>query len=296
MENYKITIIIPTFNRASIIVKTLESIAAQTFQNWKCIVVDDHSTDNTREVIDAYSKSDARFKYILNERKKGAQGARNTGLYNCQTEWVFFFDSDNQLRTDCLKELVSCIKDTVDVVQCFSEVKDVETGTAKYFFKWYNFGNIEDRLFTGATYVDFNHAIIRRTKMLEIGGLDEDCPSMQEWDTHMRLSKIASYNTVKKVLVDYYVGEKDAISADKKKAIKGRLYNLEKFLPDWKQHKIGLCRFVYIYNNLITRVKDEQFKEESLMKLDEMVAHRKLYAFFGYFINKLFAIAKHLNK
>ena len=113
----KISIIIPSYNRSGIICKTLDSILAQTFQDWECLVVDDHSTDNTWEVIDAYTARDARFKYILNERKNGAQGARNTGLYKCQTEWVFFFDSDNQLHPDCLHELFSGISEDVDVVQ-----------------------------------------------------------------------------------------------------------------------------------------------------------------------------------
>lgn len=296
MENSEITIIIPTFNRAEIISKTLDSIAAQTFQNWECLVVDDHSNDNTREVIDSYSKSDTRFKYLLNEQKKGAQGARNTGLFNCQSEWVFFFDSDNLLQPECLQELVGGIREDVDVVQCFSRVIDVETGTTVYYFKWRNYGNIQDRLYRGVTYADFNHAIIRRDKVLEIGGLDEDCPSMQEWDTHLRLSKTSRYFTIEKVLVDYFIGAKDTISNDNKKAIRGRLYNLEKRLDEWRQHKIGFYRFFYIFTVLISNCKDQQFKADSFNRLNSLVGNRRLYAFIGYFINKWYGLMKHLSK
>lgn len=288
----KISIIIPTYNRESIISKTLDSIEIQTYQEWECIVVDDYSTDNTQGIVEGYVEKDSRFKYMLNECKKGAQGARNTGLYNSTSDWVFFFDSDNQLQPDCLLELVSGIRGNVDVVQCFSRVINIEDGEVEKYFSWCNYGNIRDHLFTGTAYVDFNHSIIRKSKLLEIGGLDENCPSMQEWDTHMRLSKTATYNTIEKVLVDYFVGAQDAISTDNKKAVKGRLYNLEKFLPDWQQHKIGLCRFVYIYSNLITRMQDKQFIEESLKKLDDLVVYRKLYAFFGFFINMWFALLK----
>lgn len=291
-----ISIIIPTYNREKILAKTLDSVSFQSYQDWECIIVDDFSTDNTRLVVKEFVDKDSRFKYMINEKKKGAQGARNTGLFNCKAEWVFFFDSDNILHHDCLQLLISGARANVDVVQCFSKVIDVETGNVEKYFKWCNYGNIENRLYTGATYVDFNHAIIRRSKMLEIGGLDEDCPSMQEWDTHMRLSKIATYNTEEKVLVDYFVGAKDAISTDNKKAVKGRLYNLEKFLPSWKQHKIGLCRFVYIYSKLIIKIQDKQFREECSNKLDDLVVHRKLYAFFGFFINKWLALITRLNK
>ncbi len=292
----KISIIIPTYNRGSIIKSTLDSIKNQTFKEWECVVVDDHSTDNTRNVIEEYTVEDCRFKYLVNVRKKGAQGARNTGLYHTSAEWVFFFDSDNQLHPDCLSELASNIRDGVDVVQCFSKVMDVDTGEVVKFFKWRNYGDIQNRLFTGEAYVDFNHAIIRREKMMEIGGLDEDCPCMQEWDTHLRLSKMASYCTVEKVLVDYYVGAKDAISTDNKKAIIGRLYNLNKFLPDWKKHKLGLYRFTYIYYKLISGNKESQFIEESLKQLEELVPNLKVIIPIGYFINKWFALKLILNK
>lgn len=290
-----ISIIIPTYNRAAIIKKTLDSVANQTFKEWECIVVDDHSTDNTYDIIDVYTRTDPRFKYMKNERKKGAQGARNTGLYSCDSDWVFFFDSDNQLHPNCLQELASGVRDDVDVVQCFSVVKDVNTRKSINYFKWINNGYIEDRLYSGATYVDFNHAIIRRSKMFEIGGLDEDCPSMQEWDTHLRLSKIAIYNTVEEVLVDYYVGAQDAISTDNKKAIRGRLYNLEKHLGEWKRNKIGYYRFVYIFYDLISKNQDPQFRNESKKKLDSLVDNRRMCAAIGYIINKWYGLKKYLK-
>lgn len=292
----KISIIIPTYNRGCIIKSTLDSIKPQIYKDWECVVVDDHSTDNTHEVIKEYTVADSRFKYLVNERKKGAQGARNTGLYHTSAEWVFFFDSDNQLQPNCLSELISGIRDDVDVVQCFSRVLDVDTGEVVKYFKWSNYGNIEKNLFTGEAYVDFNHAIIRRSKVNEIGGLDEDCPCMQEWDTHLRLSKTARYSTVEKVLVDYFVGAKDAISTDNKKAVKGRLYNLEKFRDEWKRHRIGLFRFTYIYYKLILDNKDSHFKEESLQKLEELVPNLKVIIPIGYIINKWFALKKLLNK
>lgn len=291
-----ISIIIPTYNRGNIIEKTLDSLEHQTIKDWECIIVDDNSTDNTKIVVEKYTTKDLRFRYLQNDRKKGAQGARNTGLYNCNSEWVFFFDSDNLLQPDCLQELVKGISEDIDVVQCFSKVINVETGETVGSFKWRNYGNIQNRLYTGDTYVDFNHAIIRKSKMLEIGGLDEECPSMQEWDTHLRLSKTARYFTVEKELVDYFVGAKDAISSDNRKAIRGRLFILEKHMNEWRKHMVGLGRFVYIFNTLILRCQDAQFRELSYKKLDELLSYRKQYVFLGYFINKWFALKKHVLK
>lgn len=291
-----ISIIIPTYNRAAIIAPTLDSIIAQTYNEWECIVVDDHSTDNTKEVLARYCAQDPRIKFMTNVRKKGAQGARNTGLHSCSSEWVFFFDSDNILHPDCLEQLVYGIRPDVDVVQCFSEVINVETGNTGKVFNWKSYGNIHRRLMNSETYVDFNHAIIRRMKVLEIGDLDEDCPSMQEWDTHIRLSKTACYNTVEKVLVDYYVGAKDAISTDNRRAINGRLFILEKHLEDWCKHKMGMCRFVLLINRLISQNTDPAFRKSSTERLIKMVPQKSLYVCLGWVSNVFFSLKKRILK
>lgn len=290
-----ISIIIPSYNRGIILPKTLDSICAQTYQDWECIIVDDHSTDNTKDVVARFVEKEPRFHYMLNERKKGAQGARNTGLYHCLSEWVFFFDSDNIMHPNCLAELVSKIDIHLDVIQCFSKVIDVETGETGKVFKWSNFGNIYHRLFNCETYVDFNHAIIRKAKVMEIGGLDEDCPSMQEWDTHLRLSRIANYFTVEHVLVDYYVGARDAISTDNKREIRGRLFILEKYLDIWKNHKKGLCRFVNLIYQLIEKNRDKGFKKDSLKKLKSLMSHINFYIILGFIVNKYIGLKSHLN-
>lgn len=265
--NTIITIIIPTYNRSGLIIKTLESIIGQSFVSWECIVVDDHSTDDTKAVVNEIMERDSRISYCINERKKGAQGARNTGLYKAKTDWVIFFDSDNIMHPDLLEELVAKISDGIDVVCCFSRIVDADKGFTGRFFDWINDGNIHDRLFMGPCYVDYNHAIIRKSQLFEIGGLDEDCPSMQEWDTHIRLSQKANYITVRKALVDYYVGGKDAISTDNKREIIGRFYILRKHHTEWKNHKDGYVRFVSFILQLIKSNPNISFRRSALTKL-----------------------------
>lgn len=274
-----ISIIIPTYNRAHIISKTLESIMSQDFENWECIVVDDKSTDNTRELVSSFSEKDSRIRYLLNERKKGAQGARNTGVLSAGNEWLYFFDSDNYMHSDCLKVMSSCVNDNIDVIQCFSKVINVETGDTGKTFSHISQGDIHQKLFEGKTYVDFNNSIVRKSKVLEIGLLDEDCPSMQEWDTHIRLSKIATYFTIEKVLVDYYVGAKDAISTDTKREVKGRMFILTKHLKEWKQHPRALKNFVCQIKYFIDRNSDPQFRREAYSNLKLVVPATPFYVF-----------------
>lgn len=99
MKTPLVSIIIPTLNRAHLIGETLESVLAQTYQNWECIVVDDGSTDNTAEVIKEYVDTDSRFQYHHRpkERLSGGNAARNYGFELSKGEYINWLDSDDLL-------------------------------------------------------------------------------------------------------------------------------------------------------------------------------------------------------
>lgn len=99
------SIIIPTYNRAHLIGETLDSILAQTYTNWECIVVDDGSTDETESFIATYLKKDTRFQYLNRPsgRLKGANACRNYGFEHANGAYVNFFDSDDVMHQDKLK-------------------------------------------------------------------------------------------------------------------------------------------------------------------------------------------------
>lgn len=92
-----VSIIIPTYNRAHLIGETLDSVLAQTYQNWECIVVDDGSTDNTEELLNSYIAKDSRFQYYHRpqDRLAGGNAARNYGFEVSKGEYVNWFDSDD---------------------------------------------------------------------------------------------------------------------------------------------------------------------------------------------------------
>ena len=90
---------------------------------------------------------------------------------------------------------------------------------------------------------------------------------MQEWDTHLRLSKIAIYHTVPKKLVDYYVGGKDAISSDNKREIIGRLYILKKHQKEWRKHKESQIDFVKYIHSILRQHPSVSFRVRTTIKL-----------------------------
>jgi|25_taG_2_1085351.scaffolds.fasta_scaffold01073_5 glycosyltransferase involved in cell wall biosynthesis len=106
-----VTIIIPTYNRDQLIGETLDSIRTQTYHNWECIVVDDGSTDHTKELLGFYCEKDDRIKYYLrpNGFPKGANSCRNYGFDHSKGKYVKWFDSDDIMYSQHLQTLVDAI-------------------------------------------------------------------------------------------------------------------------------------------------------------------------------------------
>ncbi len=90
-----VSIITPTYNCGKFIAETIETVLAQTYKNFEMIIVDDCSTDNTKEVVEQFSKNDDRIKYFCLETNSGAAVARTTAMEKANGEYMAFLDSDD---------------------------------------------------------------------------------------------------------------------------------------------------------------------------------------------------------
>lgn len=117
MNNPLVSIIIPTFNRAHLISETLDSVLAQTYQNWECIIVDDGSTDNTNEMVGAYTTKDSRFQFYYRPvgRPKGANACRNYGFETSKGGCIMFLDSDDTLEIFCVLDRVMILDENPEI-------------------------------------------------------------------------------------------------------------------------------------------------------------------------------------
>lgn len=108
----KVSIIIPAYNRAHLIGETLNSIMAQTYTNWECLIIDDGSTDNSEQVYEVYKNRDARFVFFKRPalKPKGANACRNIGLKEASGDYVVFFDSDDLMTENHLEVKVNAIQ------------------------------------------------------------------------------------------------------------------------------------------------------------------------------------------
>ena len=96
-----ISIIVPIYNVVEYLEECLDSIQCQTYSNIEVILVNDGSTDTSKEICEKYCKQDTRF-YLINQDNKGLSGARNRGMSVSQGEFITFVDSDDVLKEDML--------------------------------------------------------------------------------------------------------------------------------------------------------------------------------------------------
>lgn len=181
--NVKVSIIMPTYNRANVIEKALNSVIKQTHENWELLIVDDGSTDETLMVLQVYAQ-ESRIKLIQGEHK-GVSSARNQGLKHATGQYIFYLDSDNTwsplyLQMMVMMFLYSKRKTGYCAIALIDETKKI-IGYRGEPFNWNHC--------LQANYVDLNAFAHERCLLQKYGNFDENLRRMVDWDLILRLTK-----------------------------------------------------------------------------------------------------------
>lgn len=104
-----VTVVLPTHNRARLVVEAIASVRAQTFQDWELIVVDDGSTDGTTGLVRRCAGQDSRIRHVF-QRHEGLPAARNAGLRVASGEWIAFLDDDDRWKPTKLERQVEHLR------------------------------------------------------------------------------------------------------------------------------------------------------------------------------------------
>ncbi|WP_227357666.1 glycosyltransferase family 2 protein [Haladaptatus salinisoli] len=130
-----VSVIVPTYNRADALPRTIESVLSQTLENLELIIVDDASEDNTEDVVASYD--DERIQFIQHEINKGASAARNTGIEHADGEYMAFLDSDDVwLPTKLEKQVLTLELRSDDWVAAYCEAETVRPGGQSPLVRW----------------------------------------------------------------------------------------------------------------------------------------------------------------
>lgn len=209
-----VSVIIPTFNRASTIEKSIESVINQGDLVKEILIIDDNSTDNTEEIIKNIDSN--KIIYHKSDKSIGACAARNIGIEKSSSDFIAFHDSDDIWHSDKLKKQFNyMVNNPVDIV-C-SGYNQIMNGNKKYIGKNISDNEIHKELlnenFIGTP------TIIGKAECFKKNKFDIELPRFQDWELMIRLSKIYKVGFINEPLVDAFVQE-NSITMNKKNATK----------------------------------------------------------------------------
>lgn len=121
MKHHLVSIIMPCHNGERYIATSIQSVIAQTYQNWELLVIDDASTDSSVDIVQAICQEDNRVRLLINDNPQGRPYApRNYGITRAQGDYIAFLDCDDMWKASHLENLLKVFEDSHDVVAACS--------------------------------------------------------------------------------------------------------------------------------------------------------------------------------
>lgn len=234
-----ISVVIPTLNRLPLLNEALDSLAAQTFPDWECVVVDDGSSDGTAEEMARRHARDARCRFVVRGGgRRGANACRNAGIRASRADLIVFLDSDDLLAPHCLDRRVEAMRDNADLDYAVfdGDVFHDVVGDLRRTFDMGQRSDDLDRFLALEPPWDTSAPIWRKRTLEALGGWDEDLLSWQDIDLHIR-ALAAGLRYRRRHDVDHHIRWK--ISDDRtsrRKAYDTRLFeNCEPCAAKWRR-------------------------------------------------------------
>jgi len=198
-----VSVIIPCYNYGHFLCETLENIQLQTYQNLECIIVDDGSTDNTKEIVQSYVSKDTRFRYFR-QRNKGTSSAKNNGIRIATGEFIQFLDADDLLNKKKLEVQVLFLINNPDVDIIYGDVRyfdsDNPTRRSKSFDlkdqAWMPNVSGKDEVILKPLLINnimvISAPLIRRKVFANVGEFNDKLKGCEDWDLWIRCA-LAGY-------------------------------------------------------------------------------------------------------
>jgi glycosyltransferase involved in cell wall biosynthesis len=246
MPNF--SIIIPAYNRALTLPRSIESVFNQTYSNWELILIDDGSTDKTVDLIEQY-QNEKRLRYIK-QQNCGVSQARNNGAKLAKGDWLVFLDADDCMEIDCLYSF----KENIDRSP---NIKFWVGGYKRIFKDFYELSVPEIGKYSAVLAGTFT---VEKFFFINIGGYNTQLKFAENSELFHRVSSVYNLDigNIKKVLLNYF---------DSKKGGSKNLENAtDSILLILKIHELTLSPTVKFLYNQIIGVNSLRFKKFDLAK------------------------------
>lgn len=226
-----VSVVIPTYNREKIISTALESVLAQTYTDYEIIVIDDGSTDSTRDLIRSYADRQVHYFYQDN---KGIAGARNAGIRTCSGAHIAFLDSDDYWLPGKLEQQMALFDQDPEyglVASCCASVR--YDGSFRATNRSGKSGRVLRELFI-KNYIRTSAAVVTRQCLEKVGLFDESLKECEEYDLWLRIAAEYPIGFINEPLA-VYVDNPAGVSTD---SLIGRLYRLQVLEKDYLRQRI----------------------------------------------------------
>jgi len=225
-----VSVVIPTYNREKIVTTAIESVLAQTWRSYEIIILDDGSTDNTREAVLSYGE---KIKYFSPDNR-GIAGARNGGMRHGAGGCIAFLDSDDYWKPEKLERQMALFKEHPEygmvACQCASVQAD---GTCREKNRPGISGWVLEALFR-KNFIRTSSAVITRQCLERVGYFDESLREGEEYDYWLRVAAAFPVGFINQPLA-VYVDNPGGMSTD---SLAGRLHRLRVLEKAYLREKI----------------------------------------------------------
>lgn len=250
----EISIIIPTYNRADLVGRSIQSVLGQTFSDFEIIVVDDGSDDNTEAVIKGLQEQDKRIKYSRHSRNQGGAAARNTGIKAARGQYVAFQDSDDTWEPEKLEKQIQIFAHAPEEVGIvYTDMWRRRAGKRKYIPSP-DIRSEESIIYQQALIrvlgIGIGTAMIKRTCFDRVGMFDESLRRFIDLELFIRLSEYYCFRHIKEPLINYYYDGK-RISGNDEALIEANELILKKHAHHISGDKKSLAKFQYRMANIL---------------------------------------------
>ncbi|HOK35557.1 MAG TPA: glycosyltransferase family 2 protein [Candidatus Pacearchaeota archaeon] len=282
----KISVIIPTYNRKDLLPRALQSVLNQTYKDFELIIVDDGSTDNTKEIVEEFQKKDPRIFYLRNEKNNGQAAARNLGIKSAKGEYIAFQDSDDEWLPEKLEKQKKVFErgpEDLGVVYTWFLIQDDEEKKILEIRKNSYKGDVFLAMLN-TPFLGLSTLLIKKEVFQKVGLFDESLRACEDADFFIRAAKEYKFDFVGEPLVIYNIHKKGQTKDDER--AKGFVRVFEKYQSIYKSHpKILSNQFNHIGSQFF-RTGDKKTAREYFIK--SIKAYPKNISSYFYFLISFF--------
>lgn len=270
--NPQISVIMPAYNAAKFISKSIESILSQTYKDFELIILNDASTDNTLEIIEKYAKDDPRIRVIKNKENLYIAANRNKGIKNATGKYIVWQDADDIAYPTRLEELYKFMEQNPKVGICgtYLEVFD-ETGQTHIREYLTSDKELRARIFRYSP-VSQPAAIIRSECFKKVGDYNLDMPPAEDIEMSFRIGEHYEFANLPKALIKYRVHNNSATFKKLPTMEKNTLITRDKY----KKHPAYDYSFTDRLYNFLQRLSFNLMPSKFRVHLFNFLRHNKI--------------------